>query len=109
VDFFNTGAGDTFTKPSFNYIRPGLDGGKDKEKGVTSVIVAQVPDTENATFSLTFKNESMVIYSVGSDNANNVVANVQNTPVVVRGADYMVWPPVLSLYRQHLTDLDLLK
>jgi hypothetical protein len=51
----------------------------------------------------------MVIYSVGSDNANNVVANVQNTPVVVRGADYMVWPPVLSLYRQHLTDLDLLK
>lgn len=109
VDFYNTGAGDTFTKPSFNYIRPGVDGGKDKESGVTSVIVAQVPDTENATFSLTFKTESMVIYSVGSDNANNVVANVQNTPVVVRGADYLVWPPVLSLYRQHLTDLDLLK
>jgi hypothetical protein len=109
VDPFNTGAADTFTKPAFNYFRPTIDGGKDKEKGVESVIVAQVPDPANATFTLTFKQEAMLIYSVGSDNANNVVKNVQNTPVVVRGADYLVWPPVLSLYRQHLVDLEVLK
>lgn len=109
IDPYNTGAADTFTKPSFNYVRPGIDGGKDKEKGVESVIVALVPDPTNATFSLTFKDDTMLVYSVGSDNANNVVRNVQNTPEVVRGADYLIWPPVISLYRQHLVDLDLLK
>lgn len=50
------------------------------------------------------RDDVFVLYSVGSDNAPSGARRVQNTIQRVEGADYLIWPPVLSLYRQHLSD-----
>jgi len=62
--------------------------------------------TENAeaNFKVSFQNDVFILYSIGTDYANNGAKRVQNTTKVVQGADYLFWPPVISLYRQHLID-----
>jgi hypothetical protein len=57
-----------------------------------------------ANFRVSLHNDVWVMYSHGTDNANDGARRVQNTTQIVKGADYLVWPPVLSLYRQHLID-----
>jgi hypothetical protein len=41
---------------------------------------------------------------LGSDNASTNAKRVQNVAEQVEGADYLMWPPVISLYRQHKLD-----
>ncbi len=62
-----------------------------------------------ANFSVNLGQDTFVLYSLGSDNARNWATKVQNTPVKVLGADYLIWPPTLSLHRQHLIDAEQLK
>lgn len=57
-----------------------------------------------APFQVRLKDDTFVLYSVGSDNARNNAKRVQNTIDVVQGADYLIWPPTLSLVRQNLID-----
>jgi hypothetical protein len=59
--------------------------------------------------SLQMSSDTFVLYSRGSDNAKNYAKKNQNTAAVVENADYLLWPPVLSLHRQRLLDLDQLK
>ena len=59
---------------------------------------------KGAPFEVNLKDDVFVLYSVGSDNAKNNAVNVQNTAEVVQGADYLIWPPVVSLVRQHMLD-----
>jgi hypothetical protein len=92
-----------------SYVRPGKDGGEANKNGIESVIVTEDVDGKSTSFRLTFKEDTVLIFSVGSDNANNVAKQVQNTATVVRGADYLIWPPLVGLYRQHLTDLGEIK
>lgn len=67
-------------------------------------IVMSVPGEGNVNFSVKLKDDVFALYSLGSDNAKNFAKTVQNTPEVVQGADYLLFPPVLSLYRQYLID-----
>jgi hypothetical protein len=62
--------------------------------------------TENAeaNFKVSFQDDVFILYSVGTDYGNNGAKRIQNTTKVVQGADYLFWPPVMSLYRQHLID-----
>ncbi len=58
----------------------------------------------DANFSLKLKDDTFVLYSLGTDTADNFAARIQNTTQVVQSADYLLFPPVLSLYRQNLRD-----
>ena len=62
-----------------------------------------------ANFLVRFKDDQFILYSVGRDGAKNWASRVQNTWELATGADYLIWPPVLSLYRQHLIDTGALK
>ncbi len=64
---------------------------------------------DQANFDLKFKQDQFLLYSVGSDGAKNFASKVQNTSARVLGADYLIWPPVKSLYRQYLMDKGQLK
>lgn len=64
-------------------------------------------DGENFTVKL--KDDTFVLYSWGSDNAKNWADRVQNTWRVVQGADYLLWPPMVSLHRQYLVDTGKMK
>jgi hypothetical protein len=55
-------------------------------------------------FSVPLTGDTFVLYSHGSDNADAKARRIENTWEVVRGADYLIWPPVLSVFRQHLID-----
>jgi hypothetical protein len=57
-----------------------------------------------ANFRVLLQNDVFVLYSHGTDNANDGALRIQNTTQIVKGADYLIWPPVLSLYRQYLID-----
>lgn len=62
-----------------------------------------------ANFTAKLGQDQFVLYSVGADGARNWAKRVQNTPENVPNADYLIWPPVLSLYRQQQVDSGKLK
>ena len=62
-----------------------------------------------APFQVKLQDDVFVLYSVGSDNAKVNAKRVQNTSEIVQGADYLIWPPVVSLVRQNLIDRGELK
>lgn len=53
-------------------------------------------------FSIPIGQDQFIIYSFGSDTRKDWAERVQNTVKKVEGADYLIWPPVLSLERQYL-------
>ncbi len=55
-------------------------------------------------FTVRLRDDTFILYSVGSDNERNWAERIQNTPKRVIGADYLLWPPIDSLYRQYLKD-----
>jgi hypothetical protein len=60
-------------------------------------------------FSVKLRDDTCVIYSVGPDNRAGFADKVQNTVEKVPDVDYLIWPSVLSLYRQHLNEIGELK
>jgi hypothetical protein len=60
--------------------------------------------SDESRFHVKLKDDVFVLYSIGSDNAKNNASRVQNTEKEVQGADYLIWPPVISLVRQNLID-----
>jgi hypothetical protein len=67
-----------------------------------------VPAT-GSPFSTKLSNTTFILYSVGADSVNHFAKRVQNTTKVAAGSDYLIWPPVISLHRQHLRDSQQLK
>ncbi len=55
-----------------------------------------------SNFQKRFRDDEFLLYSVGGDGANNMATEIQNTVEDVPGADYLIWPPVLSLLRENL-------
>ena len=88
-------------KPPLGYFVPVRDtefiNGKGNPHDMKIVVLGR-------PFDRRFQEETFIMYSVGSDNAGNNAKRLQNTFDVVQGADYLIWPPVLSLARQHLID-----
>jgi hypothetical protein len=64
---------------------------------------------EGSPFLAKIPRETPILYSVGSDNTRQQARRVQNTTQLVQGADYLIWPPVISLNRQYLRDARLIK
>ncbi len=55
------------------------------------------------SFSVQLNDENFVMYSAGPDGVANQ-CRVAGQTSEDRGSDYLLWPPVLSLSRQHLAD-----
>ncbi len=59
------------------------------------------PGGEN--FSIMLRDDQFVMYSVGRDGVKSLAEDVSIDPEAVTG-DYLIWPPMLSLYRTHLSE-----
>jgi len=81
-------------KPPMQYLVP---------RSFDAAIVENTPSGKE-NFSVPLTGDSFVLYSYGSDNADASARRIENTWRVVQGADYLIWPPVLSLFRQHQLD-----
>lgn len=85
--------------PTLKYLIPPSIGTE-----VTVVLPSEV------TFRVLLKDDVFVLYSVGSDYSDQKAARIQNTARKIQvPADYLLYPPVQSLYRQSLVDLGQLK
>jgi hypothetical protein len=67
-------------------------------------VVTNTKDRPSVTFKVDLKGDVFVVYSVGTDLARNNASRVQNTAARVQGADYLIFPSPLSLYRQYLVE-----
>lgn len=79
--------------------RPGMS---DKESPQPHEI--DIVPSSGSPFAARLDSSHMVLYSLGVDAADNSAKRVQNTMQLAAGTDYLLWPPVMSLYRQHLRD-----
>lgn len=84
--------------------RPGMS-----EKETPKPHEIDIVPAMGSPFSVRLDDTQMVLYSVGVDSADNSAKRVQNTMQLATGTDYLMWPPVVSLYRQHLRDSQQLK
>lgn len=65
--------------------------------------------TPNANFSRRIGEDQFVLYSVGGNGGKDWARQIQNTAENAAGADYLIWPPIVSLQRQHLIERGQLK
>ncbi len=96
-------------QPPLNYfvpIRDAVQANQRAEKQPHEMTVF-VPDGSN--FTLKLRDDTFVLYSTGPDGGNNGAERIQYTRQVVRDTDLLMWPPVCSLWRQHLRDAGTLK
>jgi hypothetical protein len=66
-----------------------------------------VPDGSN--FTVRLREDTFVLYSLGADGGKNWAERIQNDWNVIKGSDLLLWPPVTSLWRQHLSETGKLK
>lgn len=96
-------------KPPLEYFVPIRDTksqfGEREEPGPHEISVV----TESGNFSRRVGNDQFILYSVGGNGGKDWARRVQNTAANIANADYLAWPPVLSLQRQHMTDSGQLK
>lgn len=64
-----------------------------------SVIVSDAPNV-----AIRLRADQFVLFSTGADGAADWADEVQNTPDAPSGRDYLLWPPVLSIVRETLTE-----
>lgn len=94
--------------PPLEYFVPVRDQ-KVSARGETKPHEVKVFVAGGSNFDLKFRDDQFLLYSTGRDGANNYAARVDNRPDAGVGTDYLIWPPVQSLYRQHLMDLGQIK
>lgn len=97
------------SQPRFQFTIPMTD-----RRGLRAGETPKPMDVEivpqyGAPFSVPLQDDVWVLYSVGSDTIAGGARRIQNTALKVQNADYLIWPPVISLYRQNLVDLGDLK
>ena len=52
--------------------------------------------------ALRLREDQFVLYSVGRNGVDDNAAEVTDDASAAQTGDYLIWPPVLSLYRTHL-------
>jgi hypothetical protein len=97
----NLGAGNI---PPLRYFVPMRDTPKGERDEPKPFEISVIPYEGATAIGVRLKDDIFALYSLGSDANDDFTRRVQNTAVVVRGADYLLFPPVLSLHRQNLID-----
>lgn len=99
-DPYNWTDRELFSKPPFKY-KPA----RKREDELSIAIVNHF----GPNFEAKIPPEFFVLYSLGSDATDQGCQRAQNTTELVQGADYLLWPPVLSLSREYKKSVGLLK
>ncbi|CAG0967725.1 hypothetical protein PHYC_01075 [Phycisphaerales bacterium] len=108
-DPYNVTARQAEGKPPLEYFVPMRNTPRNALNEPEPYEVSVVTNDPAHPLVLRLKDDSFVLYSWGSDNAKNLARRTQNTAAVVQGADYLIWPPVVSLQRQNMIDLGTLR
>lgn len=95
-------------RPPFEYFVPIRDARREPGKQPEPLEVS-IFSPPRERFGLRLRDDVFVMYSIGTDLRNNFARRIQNTTERVEGADYLIWPPTVSLYRQHLRDMGEIK
>ncbi|XVJ59490.1 MAG: hypothetical protein HEQ23_08815 [Tepidisphaera sp.] len=103
ADPFNPDERDRDGVPPLRYMRPITDDDQKRPHAMTVVTGS------GYNFRLTLDDSVWMLWSVGSNSENDFARFVQNTSKMVSRADYLIWPPIESLTRQHLKDIGALQ
>lgn len=95
--------------PTFQFFIPTRDRRGLRPGEEAPPFVMNIVPPRGLPFSVPLRDDVWVLYSLGSDSRANGATRVQNTATKVQSADYLIWPPMISLYRQHLLDTGDLK
>lgn len=95
-------------RPPLEYFVPMRDQPRDPKADPQPYEINIVSD-DGVNFSIKLRDDTAVIYSWGADNRRGWAERVQNTVEKAPDVDYLIWPSVLSLYRQHLSEIGELK
>ncbi len=99
-DPYNWTNRELFSKPPYTY-KPA----RKREEELSIAIVNHF----GPNFEAKIPPEFFVLYSLGSDATDQGCKRAQSTTDTVQGADYLLWPPVLSLSRDYKKSVGLLK
>jgi len=85
-------------KPPMEYFVPG-------ERGMPAIFEMKIVPALGANFDVKLQNDTFVLYSVGGNLKKDGGKQMQNTSAKADLADYLIWPPRLTLTRQSLPDV----
>lgn len=108
-DPFNPALRDRGGRPPLEYfvpIRDTRDQFGPREEPRPHRINIIVLDGNN--FDVSVDQREFVLYSVGPNGTKNWARNVREDARALFSGDYLIWPPVTSLYRRHLMQMGLL-
>lgn len=108
-DPFNPSTRNVGGKPPLEYFVPMRDTPRNARGDMEPYAMDVVTSDPSHPLSLRMTDDTFVMYSWGSDFAKNFAKRTQNTAQRVEGADYLIWPPILSLERTHRLTIGSLK
>jgi hypothetical protein len=106
VDPYNPNR-DHGARPPLEYFVPNraVNAGAGRTTTAEPHEVDVVPRTGGQKFTVRLRDDVFVLYSVGPDGGPNLAKRVQNgARLSDNKADYLLWPPTISLRRQYLDD-----
>lgn len=89
--------------PAMEFFVPVRDAYVADERDVRKPHRMNVYSPGGENFSIMLRDDQFVLYSVGRDGMKNLAEDVSIDPDAVTG-DYLIWPPMYSLYRTHLRE-----
>lgn len=92
-------------QPEFNYFVPNGPNSRplgEREEPMPHRI--NVITMDGANFSMDIDGSQFIVYSVGPDGRKDWATNVRESALEFFPGDYLIWPPVISLHRQHLLE-----
>lgn len=89
--------------PAMEFFVPLRDSYVASERDVRQPHRMNVYSPGGENFSIMLRDDQFVLYSVGRDGMKNLAEDVSIDPDAVTG-DYLIWPPMYSLYRTHLRE-----
>lgn len=92
-------------QPEFNYFVPnGPNARPLGEREEPRPHRINVITTDGANFAMDIGSDQFIVYSVGPDGRKDWATNVRESAMEFFPGDYLIWPPVISLHRQHLLE-----
>jgi hypothetical protein len=91
-------------EPPMRYFRPVTDYYLADERDEPQPHRMQVFPGDGTNFEVVLGEDHFLVYSTGADGRDNNGTRMHTDPESVLG-DYLIWPPMLSLHREHLRQI----
>lgn len=89
--------------PAMKFFVPVRDDRPVNERDTPQPHEMNIYPMAGVNFALRLREDQFILYSVGRDGMDDHAEDVTDNPFGQTG-DYLIWPPVLSLYRTHLIE-----